>query len=43
MTAATISSAALATSPARRFEPVFTPAATIEPLWVRVILVTLAF
>ncbi len=49
MTAATISSAALATSPAspaspaRRFEPVFTPAATVEPFWVRVILVTLAF
>ena len=31
------------TSPARRFEPVITPAATIEPLWVRVILLTLAF
>lgn len=43
MTGITISSATLANSPARRFEPVFTPAATIEPLWVRVILVTLAF
>ncbi len=31
------------TSPTHRFEPVITPAATIEPLWVRVILLTLAF
>ncbi len=30
-------------SPARRVEPAITPAATVEPLWVRVILITLAF
>ncbi|MDO8178794.1 MAG: sulfate ABC transporter permease subunit CysW [Undibacterium sp.] len=38
-----LTSAALPASPTRRFEPVITPAATLEPLWVRVILVTLAF
>ncbi|CAN5699341.1 sulfate ABC transporter permease subunit CysW [soil metagenome] len=27
----------------RRFEPAMTPAATLEPLWVRVLLMTLAF
>ena len=43
MTAIAISAEAVPTSPARGFEPVLTPAATIEPVWVRVILVTLAF
>lgn len=36
--------AAPATIPVtRRFEPAMTPAATLEPLWVRVLLMTLAF
>ncbi len=43
MTAITSASAVLPSATARRFEPVLTPAATIEPLWVRVILLTLAF